>query len=126
LEPSLKEDLKLSSEEAWNEPRKEVAALGEQLRQHYEASPQDPAKRAQLETAMEGLGRAVTEVIDSFGKVLDDPEVRASSTKVAQTFSQAVSATLAEVGAGMQQALRRTPPASPTPETSEGDADRPS
>jgi hypothetical protein len=122
LEPSLKEDLKLSSEEAWNEPRKEVAALGEQLRQHYEASPQDPAKRAQLE----GLGRAVTEVIDSFGKVLDDPEVRASSTKVAQTFSQAVSATLAEVGAGMQQALRRTPPASPTPETSEGDADRPS
>jgi hypothetical protein len=96
----------MSSENAWNETRKSVAALGEQLRQHYDADSSDPAKRAHLESAMDGLGKAVTDVLDSLGKVLDDPEVRTSSSRVAQSFSQAVAATLAEIGTGMQQALR--------------------
>jgi len=105
----------VSSEEAWSEARRDVTALGEQLRQHYEAGgPEEAAKRAHVEAAVDGLGRAVTNVLDSLGKVLQDPEVRTGSAKVAQSFSQAVAVTFAEVGAGLQQALRRpAPPAAP-------------
>jgi hypothetical protein len=107
----------MSSEQAWNEARRNVTALGEQLRQHYETGgPEEAAKRVHLEAAVDGLGRAVTEVLDSLGKVLDDPEVRTGSAKVAQSFSQAVAVTFAEVGAGLQQALRRTAPATTSPE----------
>jgi hypothetical protein len=37
----------MSSEEAWSEARRDVTALGEQLRQHYETGgPEEAAKRA--------------------------------------------------------------------------------
>ena len=105
----------MGSDEAWNEAKKDVTALGEQLRQHYEATRAgDEDRRAELQAAVEGLGRAVTDVFDSLGKVLDDPEVRAGSSRAAQSFSQAVAATFAEVGSGLQQALRRPAPGSST------------
>lgn len=108
----------MRSEEAWSEARKDVTELGERLRQHYETGgPEEAAKRAQLEEAMDGLGRAVTDVLDSLGKVLDDPEVRTGSAKVAQSFSQAVASTFAEVGTGLQRSLRRTQEPAPPPET---------
>ena len=105
----------MSTEESWNEARRDVTALGEKLKKHYEAGgPEEAAKQAHLEAAVDGLGRAVTEMLDSLGKVLEDPEVRTGSAKVAQSFSQAVAVTFAEAGAGLQQALRRTaPPAAP-------------
>ena len=107
----------MSSEEAWSEARRDVTALGEQLRQHYQTGgPEEAAKRAHLDAAVDGLGRAVTDVLDSLGKVLEDPEVRTGSARVAQSFSQAVAATFAEVGAGLQQALLRTGPSPDPPE----------
>jgi hypothetical protein len=112
----------MSSEEAWSEARRDVTALGEHLRQHYETGGlEEAAKRAHLEAAVDGLGRAVTEVLDSLGKVLEDPEVRRGSAKVAQSFSQAVASTFAEVGAGLQQAVRRTQQPAPPPEPLPGD-----
>ena len=101
----------MSSERAWTEVKADVTALGEQLKQHYEAGGADDAeKRAQLEAAVDGLGRAVTDVFDSLGKVLQDPEVRAGSSRVAQSFSQAVAATLGEVGSELQKVLQRQAP----------------
>jgi hypothetical protein len=106
----------MGSDEAWNDAKRDVTALGEQLRQHFEATRGgDEARRAHLQAAVEDLGRAVTEVFDSLGKVLDDPDVRAGSTRAAQSFSQAVAATFAEVGSGLQQALRRSPSQSSQP-----------
>ena len=106
----------MGSDEAWTEAKKDVTALGEQLRQHYDATRAgDEDRRAELQAAVEGLGRAVTDVFDSLGKVLDDPEVRAGSSRAAQSFSQAVAATFAELGGGLQQALRRSGSAPPSP-----------
>lgn len=99
-----------NSRDAWNRFQADMKTLGGDLRRHYKDTD-DEKKAAEINRSLQKLGEAAEAFFESLDTVSRDPEVRASTKRVARSLGTALAGTLREVSDELEGAFRR--PAAP-------------
>lgn len=99
------------TEQAWNEAREQLAALGDKLAAHYrrlvgEEGPQEEQVRDALRT----LGAAFDRVLESLGAAARDPEVQETLRAAATSLAGVLGTTLSRLGEELRRNRGQDPP----------------
>jgi hypothetical protein len=90
------------SKQAWDQVGRDLSDLGRRVRQHYQqqAGPGEaaPADRRKVDAALRDLADSLDQAFTALGDAVRDPEFGAQTKKAADSLSDALSATFAEVG----------------------------
>jgi hypothetical protein len=90
------------SRQAWDRVGQDFTSLGHHLKRHYEqlagAGEPAPADRRKVEAALGQLRDSLDQVFTALGDAIRDPEFGAQAQKTANSLSDALSSTFAEVG----------------------------
>ena len=90
------------SKQAWDQVGRDLSDLGRRVRQHYQQQPEPgeaaPADRRKVEDALRELRDSLEQAFTALGDAVRDPEFGAQTKKAADSLSDALSATFAEVG----------------------------
>jgi hypothetical protein len=96
---------KSSSRSAWDQFQDDMKALGDEFRRQYEAG-KDKTSSADVQEALNRLGKAADEVFSSLGKVTRDADVRAGTEKAARSFGTALAETFRQVADELADAVK--------------------
>ena len=103
------------SKQAWEQVGRDLNDLGRRVRDHYQqqAGPDQaaPADRRRVEDALRNLRESLDQAFTALGDAVRDPEFGAQTKKAADSLSDALSATFAEVS----ERLRSKPDGGPRP-----------
>jgi hypothetical protein len=89
------------SKQAWDQVGRDLSDLGRRVRQHYQQpgpGQAAPADRRKVEDALRELRDSLEQAFTALGDAVRDPEFGAQTKKAADSLSDALSATFAEVG----------------------------
>ncbi|HYY82468.1 MAG TPA: hypothetical protein VFD04_25275 [Actinomycetes bacterium] len=96
------------SRQEWDRVGKDLSDLGRRVRQHYQRQPgaehQEPADRRKVEDALREVADSLDQAFTAIGDAVRDPEFGEATKKAANSLSDALSATFADLG------LRRSGP----------------
>jgi hypothetical protein len=89
------------SKQAWDQVGRDLSDLGRRVRDHYQ-QPTDPghaapADRRKVDAALRDLADSLDQAFSALGDAVRDPEFGAQTKKAADSLSDALSATFAEV-----------------------------
>jgi hypothetical protein len=89
------------SKQAWDQVGRDLSELGRRVRQHNQQQPGPgqaaPADRRKVEDALRELTDSLDKAFTALGDAVRDPEFGAQTKKAADSLSDALSATFAEV-----------------------------
>jgi hypothetical protein len=89
------------SKQAWEQVGRDLSDLGRRVQQRYQQGPgpgqPEPADRRKVEDALRDLRESLDQAFTSLGDAVRDPEFGAQTKKAADSLSNALSATFAEV-----------------------------
>ena len=89
------------SKQAWDQVGRDLSDLGRRVRQHYKQKPGPeqpaPADRRKVDDALRELADSLDRAFTALGDAVRDPEFGAQTKKAADSLSDALSATFAEV-----------------------------
>ena len=94
------------SNDAWDQFQDDMKGLGDELKRQYEAHRGERGA-AEVQEALNKLGKAADEVFASLGKVARDAEVRANTEKAARSFGAALAETFRELADDLADAVKR-------------------
>lgn len=90
------------SKQAWEQVGRDLSDLGRRVRHHYQQQTGPgqaaPADRRKVDAALRDLAESLDQALTALGDAIRDPEFGAQSKKAAESLSDALSATFAEVG----------------------------
>ncbi|HZC98829.1 MAG TPA: hypothetical protein VFA46_01115 [Actinomycetes bacterium] len=88
-----------NSGQAWDRVGQDFTDLGHHLKRHYEqqAGQRAPEDRRKVEAALRQLTDSLDQVFTALGDAIRDPEFGEQARKTANTLSDALSSTFAEV-----------------------------
>jgi hypothetical protein len=118
------------SKRAWTEVGLRFGALGGRIREHYEKAageaPESAPDQAAVAQALDTLGRAVQQVVDSVGDAVKDPAVRDELKDAFGAMGSAMEATIADVSETVGDKVKdlgKSRPKPPEPAWPEGSGD---
>jgi hypothetical protein len=89
------------SKQAWEQVGRDLSDLGRRVRDHYQqqagADQPAPADRRKVDAALRDLTASLDQAFTALGDAVRDPEFGAKTKKAADSLSDALSATFAEV-----------------------------
>ncbi|HEX6676509.1 MAG TPA: hypothetical protein VF486_15970 [Actinomycetes bacterium] len=89
------------SKQAWDQVGRDLSDLGRRVRQQYQQRPGPehpaPADRRKVDDALHELRDSLDRAFTALGDAVRDPEFGAQTKKAADSLSDALSATFAEV-----------------------------
>jgi hypothetical protein len=89
------------SKQAWDQVGRDLSDLGRRVRDRYQQQPGPgqpaPADRRKVEDALRELADSLDQAFTALGEAVRDPEFGAQTKKAADSLSDALSATFAEV-----------------------------
>jgi len=97
----MKGALMADSKQAWDQVGQDLSDLGRRVRDHYKQQPgreqPAPADRRKVDAALRELADSLDQAFTALGDAVRDPEFGAQTKKAADSLSDALSATFAEV-----------------------------
>jgi hypothetical protein len=88
------------SKQAWEQVGRDLSDLGRRVQQRYQQPSSEqpaPADRRKVEDALRDLRESLDQAFTALGDAVRDPEFGAQTKKAADSLSNALSATFAEV-----------------------------
>jgi formiminotetrahydrofolate cyclodeaminase len=89
------------SKEAWDRVGQDFSALGRQVKQHYEqrerSEQEAPADKRKVDDALQRLSNELDQAFTALGQAIRDPQFGEQTKKAAESLSDALTATFAEV-----------------------------
>jgi hypothetical protein len=89
------------SRQAWDQVGRDLSELGRRVRQHYQQKPAPeqpaPADRRKVDAALRELTDSLDRAFTALGDAVRDPEFGTQTKKAADSLSDALSTTFAEV-----------------------------
>jgi hypothetical protein len=89
------------SKQAWEQVGQDLSDLGRRVRHHYKQQPGPgrpaPADRRKVDAALRDLADSLDQVFSALGDAVRDPEFGTQTKKAADSLSDALSVTFAEV-----------------------------
>jgi hypothetical protein len=88
------------SKQAWDQVGRDLSDRGHRLQHHYQQpgpGQPAPADRREVEDALRELADSLDQALTALGDAVRDPEFGAQTKKAADSLSDALSATFAEV-----------------------------
>jgi hypothetical protein len=106
------------SKQAWDQVGRDLSDLGRRVRDRYQQQPgagqAAPADRRKVDAALRDLAASLDQAFTALGDAVRDPEFGAQTKKAADSLSDALSVTFAEVSERFRSKpdQRRPPPGS--------------
>ena len=91
----------------WDKVGSDLAGLGLKLKLHFEQANADPDAAAEVRDALQQLGAALDGAFGAIGNAVRDDAVQADVRRVADSFGDALAASLREAGQDLTKVIER-------------------